>query len=179
MIREADLASYLPIFMQKYKEPVATLEAENPEFDIAWNEVNKILYNHFISTADEHGIAQFEKILGILPSEEDDIESRRVRVQTKWVNKLPYTIRILTEKIKILSAGADFVIETDLRQGYWIIIHTMLELIGQVKELEHIIDRVIPCNMVATSVNHIHVRADGEVYAGASMTYTDIIEIKN
>ena len=32
MIREVDLVSYLPLFMQSYKEPVAALEAENPEF---------------------------------------------------------------------------------------------------------------------------------------------------
>ena len=34
MKREVDLVSYLPPFMQKYREPVAALEAEKPEFDL-------------------------------------------------------------------------------------------------------------------------------------------------
>lgn len=179
MIREVDLASYLPTFMQRYKEPVATLEAETPEFNIVWDGVDKILYNHFISTADEQGIARFEKILGIFPAKEDDLESRRVRVQSRWVNKLPYTVRVLVEKIRILSNGADFRIEADFRQGYRIVIHTALELTGQVGELEHIIDKVIPCSIVTDAMNHICGDVDGKMYIGGGMAYTDIIEIKN
>lgn len=179
MIREVDLASYLPAFMQKYKEPVTTLEAETPEFNIVWDGVDKILYNHFISTADEYGIARFEKLLGIFPTEDDDLESRRVKVQTRWVNKLPYTVRVLVEKIRILSNGADFKIETDFRQGYRIVIHTMLELIGQVGELEHIVDKVIPCSIVTDAINHICGDTGGKVYIGGGIAYTDIIEIEN
>lgn len=36
MVREVDLMSYLPLFMQGYREPAATLRAEEPEFDIVW-----------------------------------------------------------------------------------------------------------------------------------------------
>ena len=56
MIRDVDLVSYLPPFMQTYKEPVAALEAENPEFQIIWKATDRVLYNRFISTADEYGI---------------------------------------------------------------------------------------------------------------------------
>ena len=58
MIREVDLVSYLPPFMQTYKEPVAALEAENPEFQIGWKATDKVLKNRFISTADEYGISR-------------------------------------------------------------------------------------------------------------------------
>jgi len=180
MTREVDLASYLPTFMRRYREPVAALEAESPEFNIVWDGVDRILYNHFISTADEYGIARFERILGIFPSDEDDLESRRVRVQARWVNKLPYTIRVLAEKIRILSNGADFTIEADFRQGYRAVVHTMLELAGQVGELEHIIDEVIPCNIVTDTINHIHSEdTKGKVYIGGGMACADIIEIAN
>ena len=43
MIREVDLVSYLPPFMQNYKEPVAALEAENPEFSLMWSATDKCL----------------------------------------------------------------------------------------------------------------------------------------
>ncbi len=179
MIREVELVSYLPAFMQKYKEPAAALAAEDSEFSIAWSEADRILYNHFISTADEYGIARFEKMLGIFPTEADDLESRRMKVQARWVNKIPYTIRVLAEKIRTLSNGADFTIEADFRQEYKISVHTMLELVGQVGELERTMDEIVPCNILILTTNHIRVGTSGEVYGGGGIAYTDIIEIEN
>ena len=63
MKREVDLVSYLPPFMQKYREPVAALEAEKPEFDLIWDSMDRIFYNRFISTADEYGISRFERMM--------------------------------------------------------------------------------------------------------------------
>ena len=71
MIREVDLVSYLPPFMQSYKEPVAALEAENPEFSLMWSATDRCLRNRFISTADEYGISRFEKMLKIYPTAKD------------------------------------------------------------------------------------------------------------
>lgn len=42
MIREVDLVSYLPPFMQSYKEPVAALEAENPEFSLCGRQLTGV-----------------------------------------------------------------------------------------------------------------------------------------
>ena len=76
MIREVDLVSYLPPYLQQYnQETVAALEAENPEFRLIWEASDRVLYNEFIATADEYGISRFEKILNILPSKEDALES--------------------------------------------------------------------------------------------------------
>ncbi len=65
MVREVDLMSYLPLFMQGYREPAATLRAEEPEFDIVWAAADRMLRNRSISTADEYGIGRLERILGI------------------------------------------------------------------------------------------------------------------
>lgn len=62
MIREVDLVSYLPPFMQSYKEPVAALEAENPEFSLMWSATDRCLRNRFISTAAE----RTEQVLNLL-----------------------------------------------------------------------------------------------------------------
>ena len=97
MIREVDLISYLPPFMQQYKEPVSALKAKEPEFTTVWEAVDRILYNHFISTADEYGIGRFEKLLGIRPSCEDTLETRRWQVQLKWSAMVSYTLPRLRE----------------------------------------------------------------------------------
>ena len=100
MIREVDLASYLPTYLREYnQETVAALQAENPEFRLVWEGADKVLYNEFILTADESGISRFEKILGILPLNEDTLESRRARVQSRWFNEIPYTMKALVLKL--------------------------------------------------------------------------------
>ncbi len=179
MIREVDLASYLPAFMQNYKEPVAALEAENPEFENLWQGAERALNNHFISTADEYGLSRYEKLLDIRPEEDDTLESRRIRVQTRWVSKLPYTWKALTERIGGLCGASNFSVKNDFGQGYGITIRTALEMPGQVNELEHVLEEMVPCNIEVSATNHICCDTEGLIFAGGCVAYTDIIEIEN
>ena len=179
MIREVDLVSYLPPFMQSYKEPVAALDAENPEFQIIWKATDKVLRNRFISTADEYGISRFEKMLGIYPSEEDTLESRRSRVQSKWFSQLPYTIRVLLQKLTVLCENTDFSMSHDFDVGYTLTLETDLELFGQVEELEHIINTMIPANIVVVSKNSIPCNVTGAVLFGGGICFVNCFSITN
>ena len=105
MVREVDLVSYIPMFIAEYKETNATLRAENPEFRAAWKAADRVLYNEFIATADEYGISRFEKLMQILPYDGDTLETRRLRVQSRWFSMLPYTWRMLLQKLTILCGG--------------------------------------------------------------------------
>lgn len=154
MIREVDLVSYLPPFVADFKEIAVTLEAENPEFKIIWDAANQVLYNEFIATADEYGISRFEAILKILPSKEDTLESRRARVQARWFNAIPYTMKALISKLIALCGDNNFTI-TKQFDFYRLELETHLELYGQVDELEYIINTMLPCNIVVVSDNKI------------------------
>ncbi|MDL2301339.1 YmfQ family protein [Lachnospiraceae bacterium OttesenSCG-928-D06] len=179
MIREVDLVSYLPPFMQIYKEPVAALKAENPEFLIVWNATNRVLYNHFISTADEYGISRFEKMLEIHPTSEDTLESRRSRVQSKWFNAIPYTMKVLLQKLTVLCGGTDFTLSNNFKEGYTMTIDTDLELFGQVEELEYIIKSMFPENIQVISKNSIPCDAQGTVLFGGGICFTNTFLITN
>ena len=179
MIRDVDLVSYLPPFMQTYKEPVAALEAENPEFQIIWKATDRVLYNRFISTADEYGISRFEKMLGIHPISEDTLESRRSRVQSKWFNKIPYTMRVLLQKLTVLCGNTDFSLTHDFKVGYTLTLETDLELYGQVEELEYIINSMIPENIVVVSKNSIPCNVKGAVLFGGGVCFVNHFTITN
>lgn len=180
MIRDVDFVEYyIPPFMQKYQEPVAALKAEEPEFVIVWKAVDRILYNHFVSTADEYGISRFEKMLGIYPSAEDTLESRRSRVQSKWFNAVPYTWKLLLQKLTVLCGNTDFVLSHNFKEGYTLTLVTDLELFGQVEELEHIINTMIPENIVVVSQNNIPCNIKGVVLFGGGMCFTNMFTITN
>lgn len=164
--RKVDLVSYLPPFVAEYKEINATLTAENPEFEIAWDAANRVLYNEFIATADEYGISRFEKILNIFPSVEDTLESRRARVAARWFTSIPYTEKVFLEKLITLCGENNFTL-TKAYENYRIELEVDLELFGQVEELERIIDTMLPCNMVIIANNKIPCKANGfALFAG-------------
>ncbi|MBT9794538.1 DUF2313 domain-containing protein [Clostridium sp. MCC334] len=179
MIRQVDLVSYLPPFMKAYKEPVAALDAENPEFYLMWSAVDRVLRNRFIETADEYGLSRYEKMLGIYPSAEDTLESRRSRVRSKWFNKIPYTMKTLLSKLEVLCGDTDFTLTHNFNVGYTLTIQTALEKFGQVEELESILREMLPENIVVESTNNILWDADGFLLFSGGVCVVSIYTLSN
>lgn len=177
MTRNVDLVSYLPSFMTEYKEPVLALEAENPEFDLLWVAKDQVLYNRFIETADEYGISRYEAMLGISPTAQDTLESRRSRVRSLWFNTIPYTLKTLIRKMITLCGEGNFEIRNDFEVGYNLTVITDLELYGQVEQLEHILDIMTPMNIVVDSQNMFNVNASGGSYLGGQIGWVDVDNI--
>ena len=177
MIREVDLVSYLPPFIAEYKETNLTLTAENPEFVLVWKAADRTLKNEFIETADEYGISRFEKILHILPSRDDTLESRRSRVRSRWFTTLPYTWRMFLQKLIVLCGENDFTVikQFDL---YRIDLQVELKLFGQIEELERIIETMFPCNMVVESNNKLFEDFGNTIYTGGILTLCLIINME-
>lgn len=178
MIKTVDLVSYLPPFMVGFKEISATLEAENPEFVLVWKAADRVLQNAFIESADEYGISRFEKILNILPSTKDTLESRRARVQARWSNTIPYTMKTSLAKLIALCGDSDFTVTKEYDK-YTVRILTNLELFGQVEELEHIIEGIMPCNMIVISVNEIPCGAKGFAFVAGGVCSVETFFITN
>ena len=164
--------------MAEYKETNLTLTAENPEFVLVWKAADRALKNEFIATADEYGISRFEKILHILPSRDDTLESRRSRVQSRWFTSLPYTWRMLIQKLIALCGEDDFTI-TKQFDFYRIDLDVHLELFGQVEELERIIETMLPCNMVMDAENRIQADGDTNLYAGGVLSVCTVVEAED
>lgn len=146
MTREVSLVSYLPPFMAEYKEISAALEAENPEFSMVWKTADSVLRNAFLATADEYGISRFEKLLGILPPAGETLEDRRARVQAVWFISLPYTWRMLVQKMNGIF-GTAYTMAAEQKGAYTILLTAKLELQWQADELIRVMERMLPCNM--------------------------------
>lgn len=147
MIRDVNLVSYLPPFMAKFEELVAALEAENPEFSLIWQETDRVLKNVFIETADEYGIARFEKILNILPSVEETLEDRRFRVITRYGESVPYTKKSLEAALKSLCGekGYNLVVSPET---YTVNVKVALAAKSQSDAIAELLERILPCNMI-------------------------------
>lgn len=171
MIREVDLNSYLPPYLKGYKEIAETLKAEDPEFKLLWEAVDRLLKNQFIEDADEYGISRREDIIGILPSSQDTLESRRSRVQALWWNPTPYSIRAFVAKIADLCGENGYEVDKTRLEEYWLGLTTHLSRYGQVDNLKQLILGMPPCNIVIEAVNDIVTLVCAAiVYAGTVVT---------
>lgn len=179
MIKEVDLLGYLPLFMQDFKEIAVTLEAENPEFVLVWTAADQVLKNEFIETADEYGIRRFETMLGILPYEEDTLESRRIRISARWFNSISYTMKSLIAKLTTICIDTDFVLTNDFETGYTLTVVTDLENFGQVDELEATLKAWLPANIKYVSLNKIPCIANGNAAFGGGVVDTATVIITN
>ena len=167
MIRNVVLQKHLPPFMTEYKEIDECLEAENPEFRLAWNAADRTLKNEFIENADEYGISRFEKLLNILPFQEDTLEARRARVFIKWFNMIPYTWRVFINRLQLICGENNFTIEGDF-DHYLIKLDVNLEAFGLMETLEALLMTMVPCNMVVDVFNTIPADLNGQalIYVG-------------
>lgn len=145
MIRNVNLVSYLPEFIQTYKEPVVALEAENIEFHTIWEAVNRILCNRFIATSDEYGISRFEKMLNIYPTSEDTLENRRLRVQSKWFNKIPYTMKSLKSLLTTLCGENGYILKVDTT--YELVIRLGISNENNVDTINSLLEEMLPVNI--------------------------------
>lgn len=178
MIRDVNLIEHLPLFIQQFREIKHIMEAENPEFQLVIDESEKIKNNQFIESSDLSGISKFEKLLNILPSPDDTLESRVSRIMTRWNDVVPYTFKALVQKLVQLCDGLNFTINRDFNE-YKMEIITHLELSGQVDELQYLLGYMIPVNLELTSKNEIYCDSEYVQYFAAGMALCQTFELSD
>ncbi len=152
MIRIVQLENYLPEYLKEYKELFKIMEVENPEFNLAIKQTEKILNNLFISTCDEDGISKFEKLMNIIPFKNDRLKGRISRVMSRWYEELPYSLKFLIRKLNNLCGVDNY--ELDIN-GYLLNITTHFEYPNQIEEITYLLENVLPANMKYTLTNKI------------------------
>ncbi|MCD8209181.1 MAG: YmfQ family protein [Bacteroidales bacterium] len=179
MTRDVDLVHYLPLYLRDFSELTATLEAEDPEFVLVWNASDRALNNMFILTADEYGISRYEQLLGLTAYEDDDLETRREIVLSAWVSSLPYTIRMLAEKLGQICGDYVFSIEHDFDVGYSLTITTNLESAGKLAEVESLLAAMVPANIVYSVDNSTPNQLRGTLYIGGAVEIMNGFELSD
>jgi hypothetical protein len=138
-----------PPIMQELKEFQKIAEIEDVFIEKLWQEIENIVDDQFIQTATEKGIARREKMLNVSPFADDTLETRRFRVQGVWNDKLPYTYRVLLERLDSLCGPDGYVIELDAGQ-YSLNIKIELTKKRMFDEVVRITRQMVPANLVIT-----------------------------
>lgn len=153
MIKTINTLQYLPLYLQKYRELQLISQKIDPELQVLSDETEIIKDNQFILTADEVGIEKFEALLKIYPTAEDTIEYRRQRVLFYWNDVIPYTYKVLIERLNILCGDTiSYTIEPKFNDYELDIqFETQDILSSQAQDVDYILTYMIPANILIKS----------------------------
>ena len=171
MIREVNLLSFLPEFVQEYREIKHIMNSEQPEIQKLEDETEIIKNNQFILSCDIDGIARFENLLGIKPKPDDSLDARKSRVITRWNDSIPYTYKGLKEKLNVMCGEGNYLLIPSFNE-YGLEIVVSLPLSGQADELDYMLSYMIPANIVVTSRNNMVRTMTGTVHGGGTTIET-------
>ena len=170
MKSNVDLTAYLPPFLTRYGEMKEIIKAEEPEFSLLWDNAEKALGNGFISTANEKGIANYERLLSLLPEKSDSLEQRRARVMSKWLAKLPYTRKALIERLGTLCGG-DFSLDCRFEE-YTLKVLVHFRQYNDFLEVKKLLREMLPANIYYVVSNSVGLDMEGcaRVYSSVALS---------
>ena len=171
MIREVNLLSFLPEFVQEYREIKHIMNSEQTEIQKLEDETEIIKNNQFILSCDIDGIARFENLLGITPKPDDTLDARKSRVITRWNDSIPYTYKGLKEKLNVMCGEGNYLLIPSFNE-YGLEIVVSLPLSDQADELDYMLSYMIPANIVVTSRNNMVRTMTGTVHGGGTTIET-------
>ena len=160
--------------LRKVKEFQEIAKVEDIEFIRFYGLCEKALLNMFIATMNEDAISRMEKIVGIIPEETDTLELRRMKLQDKFCDFLPYTDKTLDDRLTALCGEDGYEITRNYKE-YELIITTKLDNGGIFEAVIGTLDVIIPCNLVVTYQNYIDVKSPLTLYSGGVSKVAEII----
>lgn len=146
------LRDYLPAYELEYDEIKETEDALDPEIVALYLALDQLDADSFILSATENGIKRFEKILRITPKEGQSLESRRLKVLLKWNDKIPYTIRVLRNRLASALGTDKFRIDVSHLREYILNIITYTSDPDKAEAVDYILETMIPANLAIYTI---------------------------
>lgn len=120
---------------------------ESVEVQVLWDLIIKIFKEQYIYTADEYGLAQWEKILELQPEPTDSADTRRFVILAALLGQRPYTMIKLRELLDTLCGEGNYKIIEDFN-NYRIKFKISLGVKKQRDIVANMLKQIIPMNLI-------------------------------
>lgn len=144
---QRNLIEYLPSVLQEFEEFKELFKAEQKQIDELWEVIYEILNEAFIDTAENVGLKRWETILNITPLDTDTIAVRRMRIQAKLIEDVPYTWNNFIKMLDSLCGKDGYTLELKNKE-YTLVIKVALTSKKMKEEVAAMCDRVVPANLI-------------------------------
>lgn len=126
-------------------------------------EMQTILANNFIQTANEVGITKYEKILGITVDPTIDLETRRQRVLSKMATSTVFTLRVLKTNLKEICDNGEYTLNMDY-DTFFMDIKVRIGKKGMLDVLYDLLYTMLPAHVGFYLHNHLPASSEGGTY---------------
>ncbi len=146
-MKTVKLLEYLPESLRDVKDIKVSLEAEDVKLTQFYTEIDKVMNNQFISTADVNRVKEWEGIMDITPLDSDTLDERRFRVRARYNEQVPYTYDTLTHNLGMLCGEDGYMIDLSV-QDFTLTVKLDLGSKKKYAEVEDMLKRITPCNIL-------------------------------
>lgn len=142
-----NLIDYAPPILREFEEYKALMAAEQKQIDELWSIAHAILDEALVDQATGEGLKRWEKILGITCLDTDEVKVRRLRIQAKILEDVPYTEPVLRNILTGLCGEGNYSMDIKYDE-YKVAIKVALVSKKLKDEVVAMAERVIPANMI-------------------------------
>lgn len=143
------LQDYLPPILLETCEFPLLCSTSQVEIDALIQSTEEVLNSQFVMTAPERGIERYEAIYGITPQDTDTLEERRFRILSRINTQLPYTIRMLRQRLQALCGGDGYSLAVDYG-AYTLTVRVALTENRNLQATQDVVAEMAPANMVVS-----------------------------
>lgn len=135
------------MWLREFREIKILCDKEQKQAEKLWASVESVWNNNFIESLDEHGCQRWEKMLKLQVKDSYTLEDRRNNIAARNAERRPYTYRGL---LRILDAmcGKDGYTSDLETSTYTLIIKVQLTSKNMLSDVNDLLDRIVPANMV-------------------------------
>ena len=162
--RDIDISQFAVPLTRDSRDIQEVYRVESAELQLLWDIMLDIFKEEYIYTAADYGLAAWEQILGINPTDLTDTEGRRSEILSVLIGQRPFTMPKVQEMLnfKFGNHVVEHSVVSD-RYEYWLDVVDGFET-----QLNNIIDYVeplIPKNLIIKTKSTTQL--NGEIYIGA------------
>lgn len=172
---ETNICKYYPHWFRRILDFQYLCRSEGEELRYLAEAMDQIHKNLFVQTMDEGTTAQWEAILRILPTPEESLEFRRLRVLNRLALRPPFTLIFLREKLDLLFGPGNYQVEVDY-PNYTLYIEASVEAQPYFGEVSALLSIVKSCHIVYTPRPRVDAGLKiAERVAGGKLTYNYVL----
>lgn len=140
-----NLIKYMPPFLKEVREFKKIFGAEDIQIEKLNNQINSMLREVIVKTAEDYGLRRYEKIYGITRPAET-LEARRMAILLKMNNRVAYTYKWLIQTLNEAIGAENYKITTDFN-NYKMNIEIALNYTEAAELLKNDLVKQMPANI--------------------------------
>ena len=119
-------------------------EAIDDQVEKVNDEVAQLDEDTFFDNMSENRVKRWENMINLTPGQNDSLDDRRFRIQSRVVDKLPYSYRIILSDLHALDPEAEMEIDWEHLN---VIVYMALSSQSMVADVEALLEKKLPLNL--------------------------------